>query len=380
MLTVTVNDRPLDVAAVVENGRVLLPLRAAFAALGASIRYDSQKRIIVARSAARTLRLDVRGLRVIANRTYVPLRFVAQSLGAVVGYDSHAQLVTIVLRAAGNGTRVVALTPSEGAAVSSAYPTISASLAAANAVRDEVSLVLDGADVTQLATFDGATITYIPRGALSSGRHTVVFSGRTLANDPFSEQWSFDTTLGALPEDGAPAFSNFDYRFYSNGSAFYSGQSIHFTLLAPPGGTARVQLCNLGYEYPLWNAGYGGMYEADIPAPLGYWIPSCPVTAVYTAWNGAQTYVPIPLVIGVYTQPSHDRHHHRSTATPAPRGIEPMPRRLEPTPAPTPRPAPAAVRTAAPAPAPIPSARPDPVRPVHPPPAHERNPRPRQTP
>ena len=104
MLTVTVNDRPLDVAAVVENGRVLLPLRAAFAALGASIRYDSRKRIIVARSAARTLRLDVRGLRVIANRTYVPLRFVAQSLGAVVGYDSHAQLVTIVLRAAGNGT------------------------------------------------------------------------------------------------------------------------------------------------------------------------------------------------------------------------------------------------------------------------------------
>ncbi|HEY9180940.1 MAG TPA: copper amine oxidase N-terminal domain-containing protein, partial [Candidatus Baltobacteraceae bacterium] len=206
MLTVTVNDRPLDVAAIVERGRVLLPMRATFTALGAAVRYDRAGRVIVARNAhhalrlqigsknalvdGRNVRLDV-SARVVANRTYVPLRFVADAMGAVVGYDARANVVSVnaavqhPASAAARGANVVALAPPPESVVASAYPTISASLAAANASRTSVTLTLDGQDVTAQSTFDGATITYMPRIGLMQGRHNVVFTGRTLANDTF---------------------------------------------------------------------------------------------------------------------------------------------------------------------------------------------------
>ena len=269
------------------------------------------------------------------------MRFVAQSLGAVVGYDSHAQLVTIVLRAAGIGTRVVALTPSEGAAVSSAYPTISASLAAANAGRGEVSLVLDGEDVTRPGNVRRRDDHLYPaRRALERTAHGQCFPDERSPTIPFRSNGRSTRRSARCPKT-ARRHSPISITVFTRTEARFIPVS-RFTSRCSRRPAARrgCSFCNLGYEYPLWNGGYGGTYEADIPAPLGYWIPSCPVTAVYTAWNGAQTYVPIPLIIGVYTQPSHDRHHHHSTATPAPRGIEPMPRRLEPTPAPTPRPAP----------------------------------------
>lgn len=352
MLTVTVDDRPLDVAAIVERGRVLVPLRATFSALGASVGYDSRNRVIVARNAFHALRLpigsqtalvDARPVhldvpaQVIASRTYVPLRFVAQAMGASVGYDGRAQLVTVSSQqpqrtSAVGVAAVIALSPPANGDVSTAYPTVSASLGTQNAARSDVVLLVDGQDVTALATFDGSTITYLPRTALARGRHTVSFSGRTSARTRFSAHWSFFTTLSPPPEDLTPAFSAFDYRLYANGSAFYSGQWMHFTLVAPPGGSARLQLCGMGFDYPLRYGGYGDRYEADIPAPAGYWIPSCPVVAVYTSWNGVRTYVPVPLTIGLYTLTKRD------AATPAPRRIEPQPRRTEPTPSPAPRP------------------------------------------
>lgn len=351
MLTVAVDDRPVDVAAVVERGRVLLPLRATFSALGATVGYDARHRIVVARTPghelqlrlgsqtalvdARPVRLDVPA-RSVAGRAYVPLRFVAQALGAAVAFDSRTLFVSIRTRNAplttdGAQAAVTGLAPAPDAAVSSAYPTISASLASSGAQRPDVALFVDGQDVTPLATFDGSTITYMPRTALSRGRHTAVFSGRTSARARFSQTWSFSTTLDAPPEDPALPFSRFDYRFYASGNAFYAGQSMHFTLVAPPGGTARVQLCDMGFDYPLSNGGYGGTYQADIPAPFGYWIPSCPVVAIYTAWNGAQTYVPVPLTVAIFTLPAPA---HRASPTPAPRRIEPAPRRAEPAPVP----------------------------------------------
>lgn len=377
MLTVTVNDRPIDVAAIVERGRVLLPMRATFTALGASVGYNPRGHVIIARSATHALRLTI-GLheaivdgrrmaldvpaRIVATRTYVPLRFVAQAMGAVVGYDARAQLVSVVsngsLVSGGTVSRapgVLGLTPAPQSVMGSAYPTISASLGSASASRSDITLTVDGEDVTALASFDGTTITYMPRIGLSRGPHTVRFAGRTLSGQTFSASWTFETSLQAPPD--APSFTSYDYRFYASGPTFYyPGDWMHFVLIAPPGGSAQLQLCGMGFQYALWNTGYGSVYEANFPAPRGYWMPSCAVTAIYTAWNGRQYYVPIPVIIGVYTgaQPgATPRPQPPSSPRPVPIG----PRRPEP--AATPRPLP----TRLPLPQPNPPAHtPPPVR------------------
>ena len=400
MLTVTVNDRPINLAAIVERGRVLLPMRATFGALGASVGYDPRGRVIVARSAEHALRLPIGSrtaivdghrvrldvpARVIADRTYVPLRFVAQAMGAVVGYDARANLVSVVARTAHAGAArihavdVVQITPAASSVVSTAYPTISASLGTASASRGEISLSVDGEDVTALASFDGTTITYMPRAGLSRGRHTVSFSGRTLSNAAFTATWSFETTRQAPPD--APEFDTYNYHFYSSGPGiYYPGDWMHFVLIAPPGGSAQMNFCGLGYQYSLWNNGYGTVYEANVPAPNGYWMPSCTVTAIYTAWNGRQYFVPIPVVIALYTgqQPGVPTPKPSSHPIPYPGGPrrtpEPMPTRKpepaptpKPTPVPTPKPTPVptAAPTAAPTPRPLPTIRPRPIaRPI----------------
>lgn len=308
MITVAVNDRPIDVAAIVEHGRVLLPMRATFAALGASVVYDPRGRVIVARSAAHALQLrigsttaDVDGrmvtldvpARVVAATTYVPLRFVAQAMGAVVGYDARSNLVNI-----------------------HAAP--------------------------------------------------IVSMGSTPAPDSDVNPAPLPSVAPGLPD--GPAFGPYDYRFYANGPAsYYPGDWMHFTLIAPPGGSAQVQLCGMGYQYALWNGGSGTVYQANIQAPSGYWIPTCTVTAVYTAWNGQQYYVPIPVIVGIYTDPRH-------LPTPAP-SSRPIPHPGGPRRTPPPA-APASLATPVPTPhaAPTPAPPPRPERTPHP------VPHPRETP
>lgn len=350
MLTVTVNDRPIDVAAIVERGRVLLPMRATFTALGASVAYDGRGEVIVARTAMHALRLTIGSrealvdghritldvpARIVAARTYVPLRFAAQALGAIVGYDARANLVSITSRDSAslvsNSVKVLGVTPAAQSNVGTAYPTISASLASANASAGSVRLTVDGEDVTSLASFDGSTITYMPRMGLSRGMHTVVFSGTTLANARFSTSWSFTTSLQAPPD--APAMNAYDFQFYASGrTLYYPGDWMHFVLIAPPGGSAEMQLCEMGWQYALWNTGYGTVYEANFPAPRGVWMPSCAATAIYTAWNGQQYYVPIPVIIGIYTGSQFGEPTPRPKSTSTPRPIPVGPRRPEPTP------------------------------------------------
>lgn len=317
MLTVTVNDRPLDVAAIVEQGRVMLPMRATFDALGATVAYDPRGRVIVARSRQHEMRLTLGArdavvdghnvpldvpARVVAARIYIPLRLVAQAMGAVVGYDARANIVTVA------------------AAVS----------ALATPAPDR--------DVNPMA---------LP----------------SIAPD--------------LPDAGAP--NAYDYRFYASGPAtYYPGDWMHFTLVAPPGGTAQLQLCGLGLQYRLFNGGSGTVYRADVPAPGGYWIPSCTVTAMYTAWNGMQYYIPMPVVVGIFTRPQDAHPRPSPTPKPTPKPVPaPTPRAI-PVPAgprrvPPPSPPPATPVPASHATAP-PIVRPIPPRPVLPHPIPRRTP------
>lgn len=363
MLAITVNDRPVDVPAVVERGRVLVPVRAVFTALGASVTYDAKTHTIQARTPERTIVLSGIAEQTIDDRAYVPLRAVAEDLGATVRYDARAQLVAIVMpQPDAVQSLVTALQPAQDAAVESAYPAISATLKDATARPGEVTLTIDGADVTQLAAFDGTTITYLPRTGLARGSHTVVFSGKTSAQQPFSAQWSFTTNMAAPPD--APAFYSPDFRFYADAPGpYYAGDWMHFVLVAPPGGSAALRLCGYG-DFPLTGSSESEMYSVSIPVPQGVWIPNCQVTAMYTAWNGATTYVPMPVYVAMYTRPN-------PAATPKPhsttRPIAPEPRKPETTPAPVATPHPAA------------TLRPLPLRPL-PPHREPLIPRPRRTP
>lgn len=321
MLAITVNGHPLRVAAVVERGHVLVPARAFFAAAGLPDRRDDSK------------------------DAYVELRDLAREIGAVVRYDARTKIVSITTAAKPQtaNANVTGLTPAPDAPVNSAYPTISATLDRAAAVPGSVSLTVDGQDVTQFAAFDGSTITYLPRSGLARGLHTVVFSGKTAAQQPFSAQWSFTTDLAAPPD--ASAFDPAQFRFYTSGPASYSsGDWLHFVLVAPPNGTAEVQVCGLG-QFPMIGTPQSEMYTGSIPAPPGVWIPSCQVTAVYTSWNGTRTYVPVPVYIGLFT---------KQRATPRPRmtsrPVPSEPRKPEPAPAPVPTPHPASASTPRPAP------------------------------
>src|SRR5579883_3105653 len=218
MLTVALNGHPLPATAIVRRGRVMLPMRMTFAALGAQVRYEPRGRVIVAKTAAHTVRLGIGAstaridgktvaldvpAQIVAATAFVPLRFAAQALGAAVGYDGRERLVTIAtpaFRAAADRPHVTAQIPAPGAKVDTEYPNVSASLPGAGASRDRVSLRIDGNDVTDLASFDGNTIVYLPRAALSPGAHSVDFTGTTVDGQPFSSQWSFETA-GTPPAD-----------------------------------------------------------------------------------------------------------------------------------------------------------------------------------
>lgn len=374
----------------------MLPLRATFAALGASIEYDPQGRVIVAKTLTHVVRLEIGSpdatidgkparldapAQIVNATAFIPVRFVAQALGARVAYDATNALVSIVtpqLSPLGRA-KVTGMEPPPGSQVATAYPNIAASLSGGTAAHGDVTLTVDGKDVTALSSFDGSTITYLPRIALALGSHTAVFSGNDDDGNAFSSQWNFTTNSTPQADEGSPP-ENYGYQFFASGPTwFHYGDLMHFTLVAPPGGSAYLQLCDLGYQYAFWNGGQGTNYIADIPAPYGYWIASCPVTAVYTAWNGTQYFVPYPVYVGLYTspQPYLAGPGGFSTASPAPRAIGlPGQRRPVPTPVKTlPMPRPISKPVAKPAGEPVkPVAKPvapqKPVQRVQPKPIH----------
>lgn len=106
------NGRPFEtrVAPVVQDGRVLVPLRDIFENLGARVNYNDFDRTITARRDGtrvqmrlgasraqvdgRPVRLDVPALSV-NGATMVPLRFVSEALGATVNFSQRRNVVRI---------------------------------------------------------------------------------------------------------------------------------------------------------------------------------------------------------------------------------------------------------------------------------------------
>jgi hypothetical protein len=107
-----VNGQPFRPAnePIVQDGRVLVPLRGIFERLGANVDYNRRDRSIVARRDRTTVRMALDSPHANVNArhvmldvpatayngvTYVPLRFVSEALGANVNYNSNRRLVSI---------------------------------------------------------------------------------------------------------------------------------------------------------------------------------------------------------------------------------------------------------------------------------------------
>jgi hypothetical protein len=109
---IMVNGRllPTDVLPVMEQGRVLVPVRAVGEALGVNVGWDQGLQQITLMGEERNVELfignrfaNINGVsseldvpaRVIQGRTLVPLRFVGQAFGAEVNWNSDLQMVEI---------------------------------------------------------------------------------------------------------------------------------------------------------------------------------------------------------------------------------------------------------------------------------------------
>ncbi len=102
-----------DVNPVIENGRVLVPLRMIFESLGATVTWESKTKTVIAEKNNKRIKLVVDGKEAYLNnepikldvpaglknnRTLVPLRFISESLGANVSWDGKTRIVTITYK------------------------------------------------------------------------------------------------------------------------------------------------------------------------------------------------------------------------------------------------------------------------------------------
>jgi len=108
----TLNGQPLitETAPLVQNGRVLVPMRDIFESLGATVSYNELTREIAAQRGSTIVRMALGSSNAALNnvpvtldvpatayygRTMVPLRFVSEALGANVDYNSANRVVAI---------------------------------------------------------------------------------------------------------------------------------------------------------------------------------------------------------------------------------------------------------------------------------------------
>ncbi len=120
-ISVQVNGKVLsmDSEPFVKQGKVLVPMRAIFETLGASVKWDDKAQKVTAKKGSteivlwmgkkeakvgsKTVNLDVPAA-VSNGRTVVPLRFVAESLGAKVDWVSSKNLVVVTTGGGGGGS------------------------------------------------------------------------------------------------------------------------------------------------------------------------------------------------------------------------------------------------------------------------------------
>ncbi|MGE5422267.1 MAG: stalk domain-containing protein [Ignavibacteriales bacterium] len=111
-ISVLINNQPLklDIPPQVKSGRTLVPLRAIFEGLGATVQWNPADKSITATKGSQTLQLTVGSgtafnngrtvtldvpPMIVGGRTLVPLRFVSENMGAEVKWDGNTRQVSI---------------------------------------------------------------------------------------------------------------------------------------------------------------------------------------------------------------------------------------------------------------------------------------------
>lgn len=104
-----------DVAPFIQNDRVMIPFRALFEGLGATVNWDGERRAVTGSRSGREVRLTIGSntayvnnapqaldvpAAIVGGSTFVPLRFVGEALGATVQWDSANSAVRITLGSA----------------------------------------------------------------------------------------------------------------------------------------------------------------------------------------------------------------------------------------------------------------------------------------
>jgi len=245
--TLNLNPAPTE-----RGGRVFVPLRGVFENLGASVVYAGG--VINATGRGHTVSLKIGSQQatvdgqqqtldvapfVIGASTYVPLRFVSQALGATVNYDGNNRVVALSTNgttavqnppnqtitpkpnpngyAPGGAISLGTVTPGRGASVSSRRPTIEATFNGGTVDPNTVKIYLDDLDVTTDSTRNPSGFAYAPRSPLQAGQHLVRVTGTDSNGQPFNRRWSFtsgtSSAVGQItnvsPSDGATVGNQF---------------------------------------------------------------------------------------------------------------------------------------------------------------------------
>jgi len=111
------NQLTLSGKAVMENGRVLVPMRSIFEAVGASVKWDASNNLITSTKGNTKIALQISnknmGLngtlvpldvapKIVSGRTLVPVRVISESFGYKVNWDSNKNHVYIASNNSGN--------------------------------------------------------------------------------------------------------------------------------------------------------------------------------------------------------------------------------------------------------------------------------------
>jgi hypothetical protein len=383
-VAVTVNNVLVrsDVAPIVQHGRVLLPARAVFEALGAEVQYDPATGHVDVRRGTRFVRvttgsthaqigtqpvtLDV-AAELYGGRTFVPIRFVAESLGAMVDYDDATRTVSITDPGApraplptyaaqpgyppqqntnGNyaAPSVENRHPTPGESVTSAFPSISATLSTHGGPPidpNSVRIFLDGRDVTDRMYRSGDDVGFTPSQQILAGPHQVTVQGADQNGVQFTSNWDFQSTYAysTQPSPQGPAAPGSPYGLQLYGQPeFQYGNTVVIQLIGPPGGRGFVTLCGYGSNYPLQYGPEPNHYYTTITLPDNVYAPQCYVSGYFYDSLERPFYVELPTRIFVNTRDLRPRNRPTPRPTPQPTRppiILPYP---QPTPAPSAQP------------------------------------------
>lgn len=267
-----------DQPPVVQQGRVLVPLRGIFEHLGATVVYDPGSRQIHATAAdGRSVSLSLGSRQAtiggqgyaldvpaqsFGGRTLVPLRFVAEALGAQVAWQPASRMVAITTGGVAGAPTAPSrpapavientVSPAAGSIVGTLQPTLRATFADPIDPQ-ETRLVVDGRDVTTLARISAHEVVWVPNYQLASGSHLARVDAVTQGGTPVRADWGFVLNPGTVS----------GYNIYSINVGpdrpIQRGESVLVTMQGVPNGTATFDIA--GHRGIPMREVWPGIYE-----------------------------------------------------------------------------------------------------------------------